>query len=67
MAVQEHHDLADRLLLGPGGRDAAGSYRTDAVNLSQAIQLRFDDVEYLIAERARELPGIDGADAADHS
>jgi len=35
MAVQEHHDFADRLLLGPGGRDAAGSYRTDAVHLPQ--------------------------------
>ncbi len=32
MAVQEDHDLADRLLLGPGGRDAAGSHRTDAVH-----------------------------------
>jgi hypothetical protein len=28
MTVQENHDLADGLLLGPGGRDAASSYWT---------------------------------------
>jgi hypothetical protein len=60
MAVQEDHDLADRLLLDPGGRDAAGSYRTDAVHLSQAIRLRLDDIEYLVAEGAQELLGVDG-------
>src|SRR6266536_2793305 len=67
MAVQEDHDLADRLLLGPGGRDAAGSYRTDAVHLPQAIRLRLDDLEHLVAEGAQELLGIDRANAADHS
>ena len=34
MAVQEHHDFPYGLLLGPGSGDAAGSYRTDAVNLT---------------------------------
>src|SRR5438132_3442037 len=42
--VQEHHDFADRLLLGPGGRNATGSYRTDSVHLPQATRLRLDDV-----------------------
>src|SRR6266700_7328819 len=66
MAVQEDHDLGDSLLLGPGSRDAAGSYRTDAVHLPQAIRLRLDDVEYLVAEGAQQLLGIDRTNAADH-
>jgi hypothetical protein len=65
--VEEDHDLADRLLLGPGGCDSAGSYRTDAVHLAQTIRLRLNDVEHLLAEGARELLGIDRANAADHS
>src|SRR6266516_5743200 len=67
MAVQEDHDLADRLLLGPGGRDAAGAHRTDAIHLPQTIWFRFDDIEHLLAEGAQELLGIHRADAADHS
>jgi hypothetical protein len=35
VAVQENHDLADRLLLGPCGRDAASSQRTDAVHFGR--------------------------------
>ena len=66
-AVQEDHDLADRLLLGPGSRDAAGSYRADAVHLPQAIRLRLDDVEYLVAEGAQELLRVDRTNAADRS
>ena len=66
MAVQEHHDLADRLLLGPGGRNATGSYRTDSVHLPQATRLRLDDVEHLVGEGAQELLGIDRANDADH-
>src|SRR5262249_56208413 len=67
MAVQEDHDLADGRLLGPGGRDSAGSYRTDAVHLAQAIRLRLDDVEHLLTKGAQELLGIDRANAAHHS
>jgi len=48
----------DHLLLGPGSRDATGSYRTDSANLPQAIRLRLDDVEHLVAEGAQELLGI---------
>jgi hypothetical protein len=65
--VQEHHDLADRLLLGPGGRDSAGSYGADTIYLLQAIRLRLDDVEHPLPEGAQELLGIDRANAADHS
>jgi hypothetical protein len=49
--VQEDHDLAHHLLLGPGSDDATGAYRTDAIHLSEAVGLRLDDVEYLLAER----------------
>jgi hypothetical protein len=57
VTVQEDHDLADHLLLGPGGRDAAGSHLTDAVHLLQAIRLCLDDIEHLVAEGAQELLG----------
>src|SRR6266516_651999 len=67
VAVQEDHDLADHLLLGPGRRDAAGSHRTDAIHLPQAIRLRLDDIEHLVAKGAQELLGIDWAYATDHS
>ncbi len=50
MAVQKDHDLADHILLGPGGDDTAGSYRTDAVHLPEAVRLRLNDVEYLVPE-----------------
>jgi hypothetical protein len=30
--VQEHHDLADDLLLGPGGGDAVRPHRSDAAS-----------------------------------
>src|SRR5262249_35701520 len=67
MAVQENHDLADCLLLGPGDRDACGSYRTNAVYLAQAIRCRLDDIEHLLAKGAPKLLGIDRANAADHA
>ena len=65
--VQEDHDLADDLLLGPGGGDALGAHRADARHLAQALGLRFDDVEHLLAEGPHQLLGVDRADAADHA
>ena len=50
MAVQEDHDLADDLLLGPGVGDALGAHRADAGHLAQALGLGLDDVEHLLAE-----------------
>ncbi len=67
VAVQEHHDLADDLLLGPGNSDAARPHRADAVHLPQAVGLGLDDVEHLLPEGAQQLLGIDRADAADHA
>ena len=39
VAVQKHHDLADDLLLGPGGDDAIRTHRADAVDFPQAVGL----------------------------
>ena len=65
MAVQEHHDFPDRLLLGPGSGDAAGSYPTDAVDLTQSVRRRLDNVEHLLAKGAQELLGVGRANASD--
>jgi hypothetical protein len=65
--VQEHHDLAHHLLLRPGGRDAAGSYWTNAIYLLEAVRFRLNDIEHPVAEGAQKLLGIDRTNAADHS
>ena len=67
MAVQEDHDLAHDLLLGPGVGDALGADRADAGHLAQPIRLGLDDVEHLLAERLDHLLGVDRTDAADHA
>ena len=67
VTVQEHHDFPHRLLLGPGSRDAAGAYPTDAVDLTQSVRCRLNNVEHLLAEGAQELLGVDRADASDHA
>jgi hypothetical protein len=41
--VQEHHDLAHDLLLGPGGNNPLGPHRPNAVDLSEPIGLGLDD------------------------
>jgi hypothetical protein len=65
--MQEDHDLAHDLLLGPGAGDALGTQRPDAGYLAQAIGLGFDDIEHPLAECLHELPCVDRADAADHA
>src|SRR5262245_24004052 len=67
VAVQEHHDFPHRLLFDPGGENAGSANGPDAVDLAQPVWRRFDDVEHFLAEGAHELPGIDWADAPDHS
>src|ERR1700722_14828188 len=67
MTVQEDHDLPHRLLLGPGSGDAAGSYRSDAVYLTQSVWRRLNNVEHLVAESAQQLLGVGRADAPDHA
>src|SRR6202795_4731445 len=53
-------------LLGPGAGDALGPHGADAGHLAQAIGLRLDHVEHLLAERLDHLLGVDRADPADH-
>ena len=67
MAVQEDHDLAHDLLLGPGAGDALGAHGADAGHLAQAVRLGLDNVEHFLAERLDHLLGVDRADAADHA
>ena len=66
MAVQEDHDFAHHLLVGPGLGDAAGPHLADARHLPQALRGLLNHLEHLIAEHSHELAGIDRADAADH-
>ena len=67
IAVKEDHDFANDLLFGPGRGDTAGSYRTDACYLAQALGFRLDRVENFLAESAHQLLGVDRSDASDHA
>ena len=67
MAVKEDHDFAHDLLFGPGSRDTAGSHWTNALDLTQALRLGLDNIEYFVAENAHQLLGVDRTDAADHA
>ena len=67
MAVQEQHDFPDGLLFGPGGQNAGGANRPDAVDLAQPVRRCFDDVEHLVAEGANQLLGVNRANAPDHA
>ena len=67
MAVQEHHDLANDLLLGPGVGDSLGAHSADTGHLAQPFRLGLDDIEYFLAERPDHLPSIDRPDAVDHA
>ena len=67
IAVQEHHDLPDRLLLGPGRNDPLGPHRADAVYFPQALRVCLNDVEDLLTESLYHLFRIDRANAPDHS
>ena len=65
VALQEHHDLADRLLLGPAGGDALEPRLADAVDLEQALRRALDHIEHALAERLDQPIGEVGADALD--
>ena len=65
--MQEHHDLTNHLLLGPGIGDAPGPHRSDAGHLPQAFGFSLDRLEHAFAERPDQLLGINRADAADHA
>ena len=67
MAVQEQHDLADHLLLGPASLDACGPLGPDAGHLLQPFGCLLDGIEHGLAERLDQLAGVDRADALDHA
>ena len=67
MAVQEQHDLADHLLLGPAGADAQRPLGPDAGDFLEAFGCLLDGVEHGRTERLHQLLGIDRADALDHA
>src|SRR5216683_4841683 len=67
VAMQEQHDLADHLLLGPTANDALRPLRADPGHLAQAARLLLDDLEHGIAESAHQLFGVDRPYAADHA
>src|SRR5262249_34782470 len=66
IAVQEQHDLADDLLIGPASDDPLGALRSNASHFTKAMRLLLDDVEYGLSEGTNELLRIDRPDAADH-
>ena len=65
--MEEDHDLAHDLLLGPGVRDPLGTHRADARHLAQPLGFRLYRVEHLLPEGPDQLLGVDRADATDHA
>jgi hypothetical protein len=65
-AVQEQHDLADDLLLGPAGDDPLRALGANPGDLTQTTWLLLDDLEHGLAKGAYELLRIDRPDAPDH-
>ena len=65
--MQEDHDVADSLLLGPARGDLAGAELADAGHFPQLLWVRFDDFEGRFAESADDPLGEFGTDAANHA
>jgi hypothetical protein len=66
VAVQEDHDFPHRFLFSPGGENAGGTDRPDAIDLAQPVRCGLDDIEDFLAEGAYELLGIDWSHAPNH-
>jgi hypothetical protein len=67
IAVQEQHDLADDLLLGPAGDDPLRAFRANAGHLAQSAGLLLDDLEHGFAEGAYQLLRVNRPNTADHA
>ena len=65
--VQEDHDLADDLLIGPPSDDPLGALGADALDLLEPLRLPLDDVEHRLAERPHQPFAVDGTDPSDHA
>ena len=64
VSVQEDHDLADRLLLGPARHDLRGPPGADARNLRQSIRTGLNDLEGRLAKCGDDTLSHRGPDAA---
>jgi len=62
--MQEHHDVAHGLLLGPAGGDLRHAHLPDAGHLAQPDGFRLDDFEGRLAEGSDDALGELGTDAA---
>src|SRR3954471_18788504 len=62
--VQEDHDLANSLLLGPARHDARRPPGSNARHLGEALWAGLDDLERALAEGGHETLGHGRADAA---
>jgi hypothetical protein len=58
--VQELHDLANDLLLGPAGGNPLGAFGTDAGHLVQLARFLGNDLEHCLLEGANELFSVYG-------
>jgi hypothetical protein len=67
VTVQEDHNFANDLLVGPGGGDAAGSDSADAGDLAKPLGLCLDRIEHFFTEGAHQLLGVDWSNAAYHA
>src|SRR6516225_2796833 len=66
VAVQEQHDLAYDLLLGPAADDALRPLGADPCHLPQTAGLLLDDVKNGIPECTHQLLRAERPDATDH-
>ena len=67
MAVQEQHDLADHLLLGPAAEMRAARLGPMPATSCSRSGVCSISVEHGLAERLDQLAGVDRADALDHA
>ena len=67
VGMQEDHDVADSLLLGPARGDLPGPEFADAGNLPQFLRGGFDDFESRFAKDADNSLGECRTDAAHHA
>ena len=65
--MEKEHDVADRPLVAPGGRDPLGQAPPDARDLAQSRGLPLDHLEHAGAERSDQLRRHRPADALDHA
>ncbi len=62
-ALQQHHQLADLLVLLPGGEDLRAPRRPDQVHLQQSLRRGVDDVEGVLLELVDDSLGEPWPDA----